>query len=409
MAMHTYIGARYVPRFVGAYDATQSYEAMDVVDNGSGTSYIAKVPTPAGTPLTDTDYWFMYGASSGAIVALQNDMITAQNDILTLQGDVTSLDNRVDYLEGQNRRVITISDSYGEYPSVAGSWQSLLEAKYSTADFYNYHMGSMGIAHVAGGYNALTLLQANEVNIPDHNTITDIIFGLGINDYLETINDVKTAYDALITHCQTEYPKARIWFAFISFNDGLSRPQIAIYKQLISVMQSKANEYGCIFCGNIEYVMHNRKLRVDNVHPNADGASELCNAISCYLEGRTFNANYSLETLARFTGGVDGSIIFAITNNIATIGIATEIATASSLSFSGRSPLLIGTCDDALFRNSRENALVPNYTSDAGAPSVLGFLNNGTNLYLISSVPGSHSQSNTSLNNCFAMFNTLDM
>ena len=44
MSMHTYIGARYVPRFTGVYDPTQSYEALDVVDNGSGTSYIARIP-----------------------------------------------------------------------------------------------------------------------------------------------------------------------------------------------------------------------------------------------------------------------------------------------------------------------------------------------------------------------------
>lgn len=74
MAVHTYIGARYVPRFTGTYDPTQIYEALDVVDNGSGTSYIAKKQTPAGTPLTDTDYWFVYGSSSGAIINLQQQI-----------------------------------------------------------------------------------------------------------------------------------------------------------------------------------------------------------------------------------------------------------------------------------------------------------------------------------------------
>lgn len=74
MAIREYIGARYVPRFLGTYDATQVYEALDVVDNGLGTSYIAKVPTPAGTPLTNTTYWAIYGAISGAIINLQNQI-----------------------------------------------------------------------------------------------------------------------------------------------------------------------------------------------------------------------------------------------------------------------------------------------------------------------------------------------
>lgn len=79
--MGQYIGARYVPRFMGTYDATQDYEALDVVDNGLGTSYISKIPTPPGTPLTDTDHWAIYGASSGAIVNLQNQIDDLRSDV----------------------------------------------------------------------------------------------------------------------------------------------------------------------------------------------------------------------------------------------------------------------------------------------------------------------------------------
>lgn len=81
MGMHTYIGARYVPKFLGTHDPTQVYEALDVVDNGYGTSYIAKIPTPAGTPLTDTDHWFIYGAASGAIINLQNQIDALRDDM----------------------------------------------------------------------------------------------------------------------------------------------------------------------------------------------------------------------------------------------------------------------------------------------------------------------------------------
>ena len=87
-----YVGARYVPKFMGLYDATQAYEALCVVDNGMGTSYITKVPAPAGTPLTDTDYYAIYGASSGAIINLQN-----QVDALKA-GKVYSVDNISDLL-----------------------------------------------------------------------------------------------------------------------------------------------------------------------------------------------------------------------------------------------------------------------------------------------------------------------
>ena len=69
-----YVGARYMPKFTGPYDATRIYEALSVVDNGSGTSYVANKPVPAGTPLTDTEYWAVYGSTSGAIINLQNQI-----------------------------------------------------------------------------------------------------------------------------------------------------------------------------------------------------------------------------------------------------------------------------------------------------------------------------------------------
>lgn len=74
-----YIGARYVPKFMGVYDPTQEYENMCVVDNGSGTSYISTKIVPPGTPLTDGEYWALYGAASGAIISLQ-DQINDIND-----------------------------------------------------------------------------------------------------------------------------------------------------------------------------------------------------------------------------------------------------------------------------------------------------------------------------------------
>lgn len=71
-----YVGARYMPKFMGYYDATTEYEALSVVDNGMGTSYVSNKPVPAGTPLSNNEYWEVYGASSGAIINLQNQIDT---------------------------------------------------------------------------------------------------------------------------------------------------------------------------------------------------------------------------------------------------------------------------------------------------------------------------------------------
>ena len=102
MAMRQYIGARYVPRFMGTYDVTQQYEALDVVDNGMGTSYVAKIPTPPGTPLTDTTHWAIYGAASGAVVNLQNQIDAINGEI----------DGEYVYSEIKNVHVLASSDTY---------------------------------------------------------------------------------------------------------------------------------------------------------------------------------------------------------------------------------------------------------------------------------------------------------
>lgn len=74
MGCNKYIGARYVPKFDGTYDATKEYEALTVVDNGAGTTYITKKPTPANTPLSNGYYWAVYGSENGALIDLENRM-----------------------------------------------------------------------------------------------------------------------------------------------------------------------------------------------------------------------------------------------------------------------------------------------------------------------------------------------
>lgn len=85
MAIREYIGARYVPKFMGNYSPTTQYEALSVVEDGLGTSYTSKKPVPAGTPLTDTEYWAVTGSMSGAIISLQNRVSFLENEIANVK------------------------------------------------------------------------------------------------------------------------------------------------------------------------------------------------------------------------------------------------------------------------------------------------------------------------------------
>lgn len=131
MAIREYVGARYVPRFLGTYSPTTIYDALDVVDDGMGTSYIARKTTPAGTPLNDTTYWFVYGASSGAIISLQNRMTAAENDITAIQDRSSVLPDLYDalttyaandYVVYQGKVYQAIAPSTGVLPTNSAYW-----------------------------------------------------------------------------------------------------------------------------------------------------------------------------------------------------------------------------------------------------------------------------------------------
>ena len=57
---NTYIGARYVPLIMGAYDATQAYEPLTIVLY-EGASYTSKQAVPAGVSPTNDEYWALTG------------------------------------------------------------------------------------------------------------------------------------------------------------------------------------------------------------------------------------------------------------------------------------------------------------------------------------------------------------
>lgn len=62
MAVTQYIGARYVPLFADPlqWDGNTAYEPLTIVYDG-GNSYTSRQYVPAGTPLTDTNFWALTG------------------------------------------------------------------------------------------------------------------------------------------------------------------------------------------------------------------------------------------------------------------------------------------------------------------------------------------------------------
>lgn len=83
-ANNIYVGARYIPRIMGEYNNETAYEALDIVTSG-GVGYISRQPVPAGTAVTNKEYWAMWGSGNAAIDSLTQKVATNENDISTLE------------------------------------------------------------------------------------------------------------------------------------------------------------------------------------------------------------------------------------------------------------------------------------------------------------------------------------
>lgn len=83
-ANNIYVGARYIPRIMGEYNNETAYEALDIVTSG-GVGYISRQPVPAGTAVTNKEYWAMWGSGNAVIDALTQRVATNETDITALE------------------------------------------------------------------------------------------------------------------------------------------------------------------------------------------------------------------------------------------------------------------------------------------------------------------------------------
>ena len=96
-ANNIYVGARYIPRIMGEYSNETAYEALDIVTSG-GVGYISRQPVPAGTAVTNKEYWAMWGSGNAAIDSLTQRVATNENDITALETGLQQTNQNVQNL-----------------------------------------------------------------------------------------------------------------------------------------------------------------------------------------------------------------------------------------------------------------------------------------------------------------------
>lgn len=288
-----YIGARYVPKFMGTYSETTQYDALSVVDDGYGTSYISKIPVPPNTPLNNTTYWTLYGASSGAILDLQGRVSNIEGEIPTIKASILSIGGKVDdntddisnlntrvtnnkthidalklRVGNHARRIILMADSYGDYTT--GSWsnycESRLKAIYGNDNVYNITMGSRGFAYnpSVGTFEQGLAGALSDISNPE--TITDIYVLAGTNDAegirLGAISssDLDTAINSFVAYARHTFINALVHIGCIG----------ALYNSYASLRTTRGCYRKCIDYG-AEYAEKSECILDDSFYTDASG------------------------------------------------------------------------------------------------------------------------------------------
>lgn len=337
MAIRQYIGARYVPRFMGLYDVTQVYQALDVVDNGAGTSYIAKKTVPAGTVLSNTDYWFVYGATSGAILDIQTRLGAAENDIDNLELDVSALqsgltaaNNNITDLKRYttNRRYVFIGDSYDRIGS--NSWVINVCNILGITDYVRVTQGGYGF-YRDGTLTWENLLRGTTITDPE--TVTDVVICGGANDSAVSEANLQSAMESFNTYIKGRFPNLKnVYLGWIAWRgDFGSLPRNM--ENACGLYQRFGKLLGWRLLHNVEYPLHDLQYMSDvsgeRFHPTSGGVTYISRYIaqalltgSCdvrYIATQAFSYNSAVATGSNFT-------LEGVTNNGATFITIPDIA-----------------------------------------------------------------------------------
>lgn len=357
MAVRQYIGARYVPLYVGDWNNTRNYEPLSIVTDANGNSFTSLKDVPAGTSLNDRDYWIQTSSFSGAVDVLQRRVNTAEDEIDTLQRDVTAAQENINTLQGNvtllqgnvttlqrdvsnlqeeianigNRKFLFIFDSYGttygNTPGVDLTIESVINSVYGNVA-KSLSVSGGGFVRNTGAGTFLTYLQSavtgGTINPADY---TDVIVAAGRNDWNATREEISAAVASFYLYVSTTFPDAKKWFGYIANgqNDvehGTQVQQFTCKKNLIDA----ALRNGVDILQGVDNTLHYYPYMADDfIHPNESGKTALAYALMQALTGGCdpFTIPAVVPTITAESGytitNVTGSWVCYADNGITTV------------------------------------------------------------------------------------------
>lgn len=95
MAIKKYIGARYAPKFMGAWDKSSEYAALSVV-YANEQSYVSRKTVPANTEITNTEFWIKSADWNAQVTQYNKNVEQYQANVVRYNQNVETYTQAVD-------------------------------------------------------------------------------------------------------------------------------------------------------------------------------------------------------------------------------------------------------------------------------------------------------------------------
>lgn len=96
MAIKKYIGARYAPKFMGAWDKASEYAALSVVYTND-QSYVSRKTVPANTEITNTEFWIKSADWNAQVTQYNQNVERYEKEVLKYSDTVNDLIEKTVY------------------------------------------------------------------------------------------------------------------------------------------------------------------------------------------------------------------------------------------------------------------------------------------------------------------------
>lgn len=267
-----YVGARYVPKFMGEWNKSLQYEALSVVTY-LGNSFTSKVPVPANIDISNKSYWVNTGNYNAQVEAYRQQ--TAQlgnnlnNEIINRKNDTK--DN-----------ILWIGDSYSVNYNhkLPNGVRDMLNAK----NWYEYSKGGAGFSGAWGGasFNDLIEQAKNEMSADQKEMIKYVYIVGGANDSSFLWTELKPKVVSTVKNARNSFPNAQVCFIFAS-------SAYNTYQDLFTKTTNIANDnyMPCLFAMPY-YYLTGAFYNTDNLHFTESATNYIISVISNLICGASY-------------------------------------------------------------------------------------------------------------------------